>query len=230
MVALSQVRCLHLSVTHSNGGNLIVAAIVGPPPNRYVPPYFTGFSHLTCLSIHSSYLFRNPVLPWIIRVINGAPLTSLAITNTGVSQRAWSDILPQVLVHSLTSLKLDGDFSIIALAKFLNHHPSIHTLDLGRTRRLWWSDDIPNVSLPKLANLTGTLMACAGLIYKQLPIVNSLVEVDIDFYDTTTLFIAPFVSCLMQGVGSCTLRKLIMRFNARHIMETVVDHVSHTNT
>jgi hypothetical protein len=100
-------------------------------------PTYTGLPYprfpplLTSLCIQGDRLFSASTYPWMLYILNIAPLTHLSITDGPLNHFIWSQMLSAITIPTLKGLGI-GKIAIAFpdLVDFLIRHPSIEKLDL----------------------------------------------------------------------------------------------------
>ena len=116
---------------------------------------------LTSLRIKGDRLFSASMYPWMLYILNIAPLTHLSITDGQLNHFTWSQILSAITIPTLKDLGI-GKIAIAFpdLVEFLKRHPLIETLDLTSNLLIGVFRFPKSLSksdfLPRLCSLTAT--------------------------------------------------------------------------
>ncbi|KDR81962.1 hypothetical protein GALMADRAFT_221863 [Galerina marginata CBS 339.88] len=110
-------------------------------------------NNLEAIYLHSSVSFHPHLARWTIEILNSSRITSLSISQQlCIGAHSWALILPCVAIPMLTNLSLDScTFRLSDLFKFVNRHPNIRKLSLGRSFR--FTDAQRSLSIRKLGKL-----------------------------------------------------------------------------
>ena len=107
--------------------------------------------------IHSSMLLYYPFrYHWTLKTLNTSPLTTLSLESLNLSTADWSQLLPYLILPSLSKLSIANCRIIFAdLTAFLTRHPSITTLDLNKSTPIPYAHNppFPKDILPELTTL-----------------------------------------------------------------------------
>jgi len=130
-------------------------------------PDYTGLPYpqfpplLTSLCIKGDHLFSASMYPWMLYILNMAPLTHLSITNGPLNHFIWSQMLSAITIPTLKGLGI-GKIAVAFpdLVEFLKRHPSIEKLDLTSNLLIGVFRFPKSLSksefLPRLCSLTAT--------------------------------------------------------------------------
>lgn len=109
-------------------------------------------------NMHSAILFHVFLCGWTIGTLNTASLTTLSLRHLDLHPDAWATILPHITMPALSSLSIDlCSITSRDMSKFLQRHPQIQDLYLGRSLPSpHVMDQLQTTALPLLTHLSAT--------------------------------------------------------------------------
>ena len=89
------------------------------------------FPRLKTFQPDASFLFDPQYFTWTLDVINGSLIKHLVL-KAKPEISSWSHLLSCMTIPSLCHLTIDGSVSVFTLSDFLDRHPALECLDIGR--------------------------------------------------------------------------------------------------
>ncbi|KAG9309325.1 hypothetical protein JVU11DRAFT_10814 [Chiua virens] len=102
-----------------------------PPHIRFPKITSAPHKHLDVFSINTHLAFCPKLMPFMMTVLLHSPLKVLSIQNAGFSSVRWGKFLSSLTFPFLEDLCLDARCPLKVLLTFLEHHPSINTLNIS---------------------------------------------------------------------------------------------------
>ncbi|KAF8061706.1 hypothetical protein FPV67DRAFT_292767 [Lyophyllum atratum] len=99
---------------------------------------------LETFNLHSAMLLQAELCTWTIRTLNTSSISTLSLRNLDIHPEAWAIILPSIALPLLSALSIDlCSIRYPELSVFLQRHPHVQRLYLGRSLREPPSEDLP---------------------------------------------------------------------------------------